>query len=82
MPGKHFPQLQPAEQAVGYEATAVEYAGRRKFDRHVKTWGAAHTRARASASRASCLSDAIDDPDQNQTGTELWTGTHQSSVYQ
>ena len=42
--GKHFPQLQPAEQAVNYEGTAVEHADRHKFaQQHGKAWGAAHT---------------------------------------
>ena len=43
VPGKHFPQLQSAEQKVGYEGTAVEFQERHTFQRHAKAWGAAHT---------------------------------------
>ena len=42
VPGKHFGGLQPAEQKVFYEATAVEFAERHKFERHLKAWGAPH----------------------------------------
>ena len=43
VPGKHFPGLQPAEQKVAYEGTAVDYAERHRFAQHLKAWGAAHT---------------------------------------
>ena len=43
VPGKHFPQLQPAEQKQMYTGTAVEYAERHRFDRHLKAWGAPGT---------------------------------------
>ena len=43
VPGKHFPGLQPAEQKVDYEGTAVDYAERHKFSQHAKAWGAAQT---------------------------------------
>ena len=41
VPGKHFPQLQPSEQKVDYEATAVDCAEKHKFVQHAKAWGAA-----------------------------------------
>ena len=43
VPGKHFPQLQPAEQKVEYEGEAIEFVERHVFPKHVKAWGAAHT---------------------------------------
>ena len=43
VPGKHFPGLQPSEQAASYQGQACEYAERHKFERHLKAWGAAHT---------------------------------------
>ena len=43
VPGKHFPALQPAEQAAFYDGQAVEYTERHKFLAHHKAWGAAHT---------------------------------------
>ena len=58
-PGKHFPQLQPAEQKEDYWATAVESAERHKFAAHSRAWGAAHT---GPGIRFSCSSDAIEDP--------------------
>ena len=42
VPGKHFPQLQAAEQKIDYAGTAVEYAERHKFSIHRKAWGNAH----------------------------------------
>ena len=43
VPGKHFPQLQAAEQAADYPGTAVEFKERHQFPLHRKAWGAAHT---------------------------------------
>ena len=60
VPGKHFPQLEPAEQAAFYLGTAVEYKDRHNFPRHLKAWGAPHT---GPGIRFLCNSDAIDDPD-------------------
>ena len=60
VPGKHFSGLQAAEQKKMYSGTAVEYAERHSFDRHLKAWGAAHT---GLGIRFLCESDAIDDPD-------------------
>ena len=40
VPGKHFPQLQPNEQAQDYWGEAVEYKERHNFPRHAKAWGA------------------------------------------
>ena len=51
VPGKHFPGLQPAEQKVLYEGTAIEHAERHKFLQHHKAW-VARTRALVSASCA------------------------------
>ena len=69
MPGKHFPQLTPAEQANVYEAEAVEYdAERHKFTQHLKAWGAALT---GPGIRFICKSDAIDDPDTKGFWTTL-----------
>lgn len=68
VPGKHFPGLQPAEQKVEYEATAVDYAERHKFTQHLKAWGAAHT---GPGIRFTCVSDAIDDPDHKGFWTTL-----------
>jgi hypothetical protein len=31
VPGKHFPQLEAAEQKIDYDGTAVEYAERHKL---------------------------------------------------
>ena len=41
VPGKHFPQLQPAGQRVEYEGEAIEFVERHVFPKHVKAWGAA-----------------------------------------
>ena len=41
VPGKHFPQLQLAEQKVEYEGEAIEFVERHVFPKHVKAWGAA-----------------------------------------
>lgn len=60
LPGKHFPQLQAAEQAVFHDGQAVEYAERHKLSVHHKAWGGAHT---GPGIRFICTSDAIDDPD-------------------
>ena len=60
VPGKHFPQLQPAEQKIDYDGTAVEFAERHKFGIHRKAWGAAHV---GEGVRFVCTADAIDDPD-------------------
>ena len=68
VPGRHFPQLQPAEQAVLYEATAVDFAERHKFEKHLKAWGAAHT---GPGIRFVCVSDAVDDPDHKGFWTTL-----------
>ena len=68
MPGKHFPQLQPAEQKVDYEGTAVDFAERHQFAQHAKAWGAAH---KSPGIRSSCTSDAIDDPDNRGFWTTL-----------
>ena len=68
VPGKHFPQLQPAEQAMAYPGTAVEYQERHVFPRHVKAWGAAHT---GPGMRLICDSDALDDPDNKGYWTTL-----------
>ena len=43
VPGKHFPQLSAAEQAVAYWGTAIEYKERHAFAVHRKAWGGAHT---------------------------------------
>ena len=66
VPGKHFPQLQAAEQAADYPGTAVEFKERHQFPLHRKAWGAAHT---GPGMRFICESDAIDDP--NSKG--FWT---------
>ena len=55
MPGKHFPQLQPAEQKVDYEGTAMEHAERHQFASHARAWGAAH---KGPGIRFICTSDA------------------------
>ena len=55
VPGKHFPGLQPAEQKVAYEGTAVDYAERHKFTQHLKAWGAGHT---GPGIRFTCVSDS------------------------
>jgi hypothetical protein len=39
VPGKHFPQLQPAEQKVDYEGVATEFSEKHKFAQHAKAWG-------------------------------------------
>ena len=44
--------------------SAVEFAERHKFLRHVKAWGAEHT---GPGMRFVCESDAIDDPDHRST---------------
>ena len=41
VPGKFFPQLQPAERAVNYEGEAVEFKEKHTFSRHAQGWGAA-----------------------------------------
>ena len=43
VPGKHFPQLSAAEQAVAYWGTAIEYKERHAFAVHRKAWGGART---------------------------------------
>ena len=58
VPGKHFPQLTPAEQKLDYEGTAVEHGQRHAFGLHRKAWGAAHT---GEGIRFVCKSDAIDE---------------------
>ena len=60
VPGKHFPQLTPAEQKQEYVGTAVEFAQRHKFTQHLRVWGVAHT---GPGTRFVCESDAIDDPE-------------------
>ena len=57
VPGKHFPQLQPAEQAAFYVGTACEYKERHDFPRHLKAWGAAH---KGPGIRFVCTSDAVE----------------------
>ena len=71
VPGKHLPQLTPAEQKLDYEGTAVEHGQRHTFGLHRKAWGAAHT---GEGIRFVCKSDAIDDPDNkgHWTTLELW----------
>ena len=71
VPGRHFPQLEAAEQRVDYEGTAVEHRLRHQFGIHRKAWGAAHT---GEGIRFICQSDAIDDPDNkgHWTTLELW----------
>ena len=59
VPGKHFPQLSPAEQASVYPGVAAEYSDRHDFPRH-RTWGAG---GRLQGIRFICESDAVDDPD-------------------
>ena len=68
VPGKHFPALQPSEQKVNYEGTAVEFKERHTFARHSKAWGAAQT---GPGIRFTCVSDAIDDPDNKGFWTTL-----------
>ena len=68
VPGKHFPSLQAAEQKVSYTGTAVEYAERHAFSRHLKAWGAAHS---GPGIRFVCESDALDDPDHKGFWTTL-----------
>jgi hypothetical protein len=68
VPGKHFPQLQPSEQKVDYEGTAVEFAEKHKFPKHGKAWGAEHT---GPGIRFVCTSDALDDPDHRGFWTTL-----------
>ena len=69
VPGKHFPQLTPAEQKDFYDGTAVEYAERHKFERHLRaSWGVAHT---GPGIRFICDSDAFDDPDTRGFWTSL-----------
>ena len=69
VPGKHFPNLTPPEQAVNYWGEAIEYAERHKFSAHAKAWGAAHT---GPGIRFLCTSDAIDDPDHQGFWTTLF----------
>ena len=68
VPGKHFPGLQPAEQKVFYEGTAVGYTERHKFAVHHKAWGLAHT---GPGIRFVCESDALEDPDHRGFWTTL-----------
>ena len=68
VPGKHFPNLTPAEQFAFYPGTAVQHAERHAFARHVKAWGAAHT---GPGIRFICESDAIDDPNHGGFWTTL-----------
>ena len=68
VPGKHFPQLQAAEQKIEYAGTAVEYAERHKFGLHRKAWGPAHI---GEGIRFVCTADAIDDPDDKGHWTTL-----------
>ena len=69
VPGKHFPGLQPAEQKVSYEGTAVDFAERHKFATHYnKAWGNAHT---GPGIRFVCASDALEDPDHRSFHTQL-----------
>ena len=69
VPGKHFPQLQTAEQKIAYPGTAVEFSERHKFERHLRAWGGPHT---GPGIRFSCRSDAIDDPDHKGFWTTLF----------
>ena len=68
VPGRFFPQLQPAEQAISYRGEACEYKERHKFGQHLKAWGSAHT---GPGIRIICRSDAIDDPDYKGFWTTL-----------
>ena len=68
VPGKHFPQLQPNEQAQDYWGEAVEYKERHNFPRHAKAWGAAIV---GPGIRFICTSDAVDDPDTKGFWTTL-----------
>jgi hypothetical protein len=68
VPGKHFPQLEAAEQKIDYDGTAVEYAERHKFAVHRKAWGNAHV---GEGIRFVCTADAIDDPDDKGHWTTL-----------
>ena len=68
IPGKFFPQLQPAEQKALYDGEAVEFRERYSFSKHAKGWGAAHN---GPGIRVICMSDAIDDPDNNGFWTTL-----------
>ena len=47
VPGKHFPGLQPAEQKIDYEGTAVEFAHRHAFPRHLRAWAVGRAAHRA-----------------------------------
>ena len=60
VPGKHFPNLQAAEQRREYPGTPIEYAERHRFERNARAWGAAH---QGPGMRFICESDAMDDPD-------------------
>lgn len=71
VPGKHFPALQPSEQAEFYPGTAVEFKERHRFARHPKAWGAEHT---GPGIRFICKSDAIDDPNHSGFWTTLLLG--------
>ena len=68
IPGKFFPQLQPAEQKALYDGEAVEFRERYSFSKHAKGRGAAH---HGPGVRVVCMSDAIDDPDNNGFWTTL-----------
>jgi hypothetical protein len=68
VPGKHFLSLTPNEQKEFYSGTAVEFAERHKFERHLKAWGNAGT---FPGIRFICESDAIDDPDNKGYWTTL-----------
>ena len=68
VPGKHFPALTQSEQAKHYEGTAMQYEARHKFPRHLKAWGQPHT---GPGIRFTCMSDALDDPDNRGYWTTL-----------
>ena len=68
VPGKHFPQLEAAEQKIDYSVTAMEFRERYPFERHAKAWGAAHT---GPGIRFISDTDAIDDPDNKGFWTTL-----------
>ena len=65
-PGKHFNNLTNEEAKESYWATAVEYAERHQFERHLRAWGDRH---KGPGIRFVCDSDAVDDP--NSQG--FWT---------
>ena len=57
--------------------SAVEFAERHKFLRHVKAWGAEHT---GPGMRFVCESDAIDDPDHRSTAAAASAAASSSSA--